>query len=173
MNRNIFAGSSVAPDLVGLSFLAPRGELAVARFPPHRLLAGSAAVVAVLLFCSCNSQGKLHPVHGQVIVAGKPAEGALVVFHRIGETSPDYPKPSGQVDADGSFTLGTYAAGDGAPVGEYIVAIAWLGDVAQANPVTGEIPTKLSARYAEVKSSPLRAQVKEGPNEIPAFQLPK
>ena len=143
------------------------------RLPPHRLLAGSAAVVVAVLFCSCNSQGKLHPVRGQVFVAGKPAQGALVVFHRIGETSPDYPKPSGQVGADGSFSLGTYVLGDGAPVGEYIVAIAWLGDVAQANPVTGEIPVKLPARYAEVKSSPLRAQVKEGANEIPAFQLPK
>lgn len=55
------------------------------------------------------------------------ATGALVVFHptdpavekRIGG------KPFGKVKEDGTFTLTSYAEGDGAPEGEYGVTVQW------------------------------------------------
>jgi hypothetical protein len=130
------------------------------------------AVLAVL-FAGCGSRPRLHPVRGQVFVAGKPAHGAIVVFHLLDSTSPDAPKPSGRVGPDGSFTLSTFAPGDGAPPGEYGVAIAWLDDASSANPVTGELPVKLSPRYAQPATSQLRARVEERANDIPAFRLDK
>src|SRR5262249_23227621 len=115
----------------------------------------------------------LHPVRGQVFVAGKPAVGAVVVFHPVDSPAADAPKPSGRVTADGSFTLSTYVPGDGAPAGDYAVAIAWFGDGAQADPVTGERPMKLAPHYADPSTSRLSARIKDGPNAVPAFKLPK
>jgi hypothetical protein len=132
----------------------------------------SVAVLAALLAGSCGTKLKLHPVRGQVFVAGKPAHGAIVVFHPLDTSSPDAPKPSGRVGADGSFTLSTFSPGDGAPAGEYGVAIAWLDD-APPHPVTGEVPAKLSPRYSQPSTSRLVVRVAEGVNEVPPFKLDK
>src|SRR5262249_20625009 len=99
--------------------------------------------------------------------------GAIVVLHPLEPPAPGSRPPSGRVETDGSFTLSTFVPGDGAPAGDYRVAIAWLADVSRADPVTGEVPRKLAPRYADPKTSDLRAQVKEGPNELPPFQLSK
>jgi hypothetical protein len=135
-----------------------------------RLLALAAA--AVLPSCARSPKVALYPVRGQVFVAGKPAVGAAVVFHPRPE-GPEALRPSGVVSEDGSFTLGTYAPGDGAPPGQYDVAIAWFADHSQADPKTGEVPVKLSPHYADPATSRLQATVNEGPNEIPAFNLAK
>jgi hypothetical protein len=131
-----------------------------------------AAALAPLGSCSQGPKAALHPVRGQVFVAGRPAVGASVVFHPR-PAGPESLRPSGVVGEDGSFTLGTYAPGDGAPAGEYDVAIAWFGDRTRADPKTGEVPLQLSPQYADPTTSRLRATVKEGPNEIPAFKLAK
>jgi hypothetical protein len=132
-----------------------------------------AAALVALLACSCNSSPALYPVRGSVFVDGKPAEGAVVVFHRVGETALNARKPSGRVGKDGTFTLTTHTSGDGAEAGEYLVAIAWLGDASRINSTTGEVPVRLSPKYADPKSSNLRATVKEGTNELPPYRLPK
>jgi hypothetical protein len=141
--------------------------------PVPGCLAASLVGSLTLLLCpSCGPKVKLYAARGQVFVAGKPAEGAVVVLHPV-PAAPGAPTPSGRVAADGSFTLGTFQAGDGAPAGDYVVAIAWRGDVARANPVTGEVPTKLSPTYADPAQSPLRARITEGANDIPAFHIPR
>ena len=72
-----------------------------------------------------------------------------------------------------ALSLGTFAKRDGAAIGEYIVAIAWYDANAQADPQTGERPLKTRAEYADPATSPLRAQIAAGKNEIQAFQLSK
>jgi hypothetical protein len=111
----------------------------------------------------------LHQVKGQIFVAGKPAEGAIVVFHPV-EPSGDR-KPSARVGADGSFSLGTFAPADGAMPGDYIVAVAWLGEPNEAYRQANVIPSKSSPLFADPQTSPLRVQVKEGSNEIPPILL--
>ena len=144
------------------------------RASPIRLAVPAVAgIVGTLLVSSCSARVALHPVRGKVLVAGKPAVGAIVVLHPLEPPALGLRPPSGRVEADGSFTLSTLVAGDGAPAGEYRVAIAWLGDVSKADPVTGEVPVKLAPRYADPKTSDLRAHIKEGPNELPPFQLTK
>src|SRR5438128_11867021 len=86
-------------------------------------LLGGLALLAVLPACSRRS---LYPVRGAVLVNQKPAEGALVVFHPIDDAEGTAPKPRGNVQADGSFTLSTHEKDDGAAVGEYVVTINWL-----------------------------------------------
>ena len=127
--------------------------------------------LAVLSLCSCGPPVAVHPASGQVFVDGQPAVGALVVLHPVDPASKPTVKPSGRVDAAGSFALSTFRSRDGAPVGEYVVAIAWFDDAAQADPQTGEIPTKTRADYADPATSPLRVRIEAGKNVIPVFQL--
>jgi hypothetical protein len=111
----------------------------------------------------------VHPVRGKVLFQGKPAKGAFVFFVPVNEPpdTPD-PRPRAEVGDDGSFTLSMYGIDDGAPVGEYKVAVTWEGKVL---PDGREEPLdKLMGRYS-VASTRLKATVKEGPNELPPFQL--
>jgi hypothetical protein len=138
------------------------------RFPFTALL----AALTALSVCSCGRQSAgVHPVHGLVFVAGQPAAGAIVVFHALHNSSIDAPRPSGRVAADGSFVLSTFAPGDGAPAGEYGVAVAWYGD-APPDPVTGQRAVKLAPGYGNRAVTPLRAVVRDRATDLPAFNLP-
>jgi hypothetical protein len=116
---------------------------------------------------------KLNPVRGQVFFQDKPAEGATVVFQPADASDLNAPKPSGVVGADGSFTLSTFAAGDGAPAGDYIVVITWFPKDAKPDPATGEVKNRLPDVYGSRPTSMLRAKVSEGPNELQPFKLTK
>src|SRR5438874_776593 len=89
--------------------------------------------LAALAVAGCGRKlTDVYPVRGQVFYNGKPTPGARVVFHpvRAGEAKSAVQThlPTGEVQADGSFTLRTHPLGDGAPAGEYLVAIVWLDD---------------------------------------------
>jgi hypothetical protein len=129
--------------------------------------------MAAFVLCSCGPSVTVHPASGQVFVDGQPAVGALVVLHPIDPTGKSAVRPSGRVDAAGSFVLSTFRSRDGAPVGEYAVAVAWFDDAAKADPQTGEIPTKARADYADPATSPLRVRIDAGKNVIPVFLLSK
>src|SRR5262249_18859054 len=68
------------------------------------------------------------------------------------------------VEPDGSFTLTTYVANDGAPVGDYAVAVTLR------TPPWDELgkpgPNQLPARYGQPQTSGLRAKVIEGTKEL-------
>lgn len=144
-----------------------------------RVRAYSGLLLAVGLFAaalsvsSCGPPVPIHPASGQVFVDGEPAVGALVVLHPVGPSAKLTARPSARVDASGSFVLSTFRARDGAPAGEYVVAIAWLDDAAKADAQTGAVPTKARAEYADPAISPLRVRIEAGKNAIPAFQLSK
>ena len=131
---------------------------------------------ATLVLCSACQKGQpFYPVRGQVFVAGKPAEEALVVFHPVEDTDPPALRPSARVQADGSFTLRSYdpktcpTPKDGAPAGEYRVTVTWVP--ANYTEYRNVLPDKLQGRYSDPKTSGLRAVVKGEPNELPPFQL--
>lgn len=82
----------------------------------------AACVLAAVLLLGCD-QGRpaLYPVSGVVTFrSGDPVRHATIEF------VPEKPGPSprGRVDATGRFVLGTYAGGDGAPAGDYLVVVA-------------------------------------------------
>jgi hypothetical protein len=123
---------------------------------------------AALLLGSCRKEGPtLHPVRGKLLFQNQPADGATVVFH---PTDPKAPKPAGRVAADGSFTLSTYPHGEGAPAGDYLVAVTWLPPNARD---VENAKNRLPERYAQPGSSTLKATVKAGPNELEPFLLSK
>ena len=135
----------------------------------------AAGVLGCLLLSSCQRGVTAYPVRGQVLVGGKPAVGATVVFHPADAADPRALRPAGVVQEDGSFTLRSYdpqtcpTPMDGAPAGEYLVTVNWLPpDYAEYRNV---LPDKLNGRYVDPKTSGLRATVKPEPNDLPPFRL--
>jgi hypothetical protein len=146
----------------------------------HRPGRPAAALLIALCCTSCSRGPQYYPVRGQVLANGKPADGALIVFHPDGTTDPHALRPSATVRPDGSFELQTYVAADramkdGAPAGPYQVTCVWFP---APSPNAGEnalkvdvLPDKLGRRYADPGRSGLRAEVLTQPTELPPFKL--
>ncbi|MGI9427250.1 MAG: carboxypeptidase regulatory-like domain-containing protein [Bythopirellula sp.] len=120
---------------------------------------------------------KTYPTTGTVLVNGKPAEGATVIYCPVGG-SEEFAKerPWDKTDGEGKYELTTFEKGDGAPAGDYTVMIKWTGppravpDGVDADRVTG--PTdRLKGRYFHPQNSGLTATVEKDRNDIPPFDL--
>ena len=128
-------------------------------------------VVMVLALASagCSKQAPqtlpVHPVTGKVTFDGRPAAGALVVFHPK-DASAGLPTPNALVDKQGNYTLSSYTAGDGAPAGEYVVTVVWRLMVQK----DGEFepgPNLLPPQVSKPATSKIVARVTEGTNTVP------
>jgi hypothetical protein len=132
----------------------------VLRFPHHAVRFVLAVMAGLVVSCGGAARKPVYPVHGQVFVGkDQPASGALVVFHHLGDD--DLNKPRAYVEEDGSFSLTTYAKGDGAPEGEYVVTIEWRPP--SANPFGSKKleADKLKGRYSDPKKSSLRCRIEK------------
>src|SRR5262245_59020222 len=90
----------------------------------RRLLVGTA--VFAVSACGEGRFQKTFKVSGQVLLDGKPVPGVNVRFiPRDNARFVMAETPQGVTDTEGRFTLTTYYTGDGAPAGEYLVAIAF------------------------------------------------
>src|SRR5262245_237997 len=85
-------------------------------------------LAAALLCPACaRKEGRkpVHPVQGKVLMDSRPAAGATVVLRPADDLDAEanWPEgfPRGHAGADGTFTISTYSAGDGAPAGKYVV----------------------------------------------------
>jgi hypothetical protein len=107
----------------------------------------------------------VYPVRGTVLFEGSPAPNAVVTFHL---TNPDTKRftraGDAMAEADGAFALSTYVANDGGPAGEYAVTVVWWNPLVDAEGKPG--PNLLPERYAKPETTPLKAVVKPGPNEV-------
>ncbi|HEY7328334.1 MAG TPA: hypothetical protein VH592_11870 [Gemmataceae bacterium] len=137
---------------------------------PKRLLS-TLVVLSFALLCSACSSGRkpVQPVRGQILVDGKPAAQAQVLFHPA-DGAKEEPHPTGQTDDQGYFDLTSYAKGDGAPEGNYVVTVTWFRvyqDVSREVVRYNALPQ----RYAAPDSSQLRVTVAKGSNELNPLQL--
>ncbi len=133
------------------------------------------AAVVVVAAAGCGgaagSRPAVHPVAGRVEVCDRPAAGAHVAFLRL-PLDADVARgacPSGVCRPDGTFALTTYAAGDGAPAGEYVVTVVWPNDALPADECNCPDPAahdRLYGLYADARTSALRATVRVGANEV-------
>jgi hypothetical protein len=148
--------------------------------PARAALPGLALAALTLLGASCRKGPLCYPVRGQLLVGNQPAEGALVVFVPAPDPGGQAPRPSATVGADGSFTLQTYdsqtrTTQTGAPPGAYVVTVLWQPEEAKdpsRERTSADLPDRLQARYADPATSPLRAEVKPGGNDLEPFRLP-
>jgi hypothetical protein len=137
-----------------------------------------ALVAAAALACGCSgtsgpAKKVCYPVKGQLLVQGKPAEGALLIFQPKENANPadwsaGYPHATSQ--ADGKFEVSTYSDNDGAPAGDYVVLVSWSAPNPQNEEASG--PDKLGGRYADPATSKLTAKVEARPTELPPINLP-
>jgi hypothetical protein len=125
---------------------------------------------ATLLASACSSSKvPLYHVEGKVLFNDKPAHGAIVWLHPVQASDSSIPKPRGKTSQDGTFRLGTFDSKDGAPAGRYYVSVYW-----NAETKAGDIDGKnlLPTRYQDPRKSGLPiVDIKEGTNQLPAFQL--
>jgi hypothetical protein len=129
------------------------------------------ALVACVAGCGGPSRPAVHPVTGHVFFQKTtPAAGAFVVFQPVtdGLEKAMAARPFAKVESDGSFSLTTYEAGDGAPEGEYGVTVVWAPPAASKGPRITDggatLPDKLGGRYGNPKKPALKASVKKGEN---------
>jgi hypothetical protein len=117
----------------------------------------------------------VHPVRGKLLVDGQPAVRAQVTFHSVTDKRPEAVHPVGHVDEQGQFTLSSYHKGDGAPEGEYQVTVVWYLATPNPNRARGGEEylsvNYLPEDYARLESSPLKARISKGANELPPFEL--
>lgn len=138
-----------------------------------RLAPVLAAACLVVVGCEPGKPAAV-PAGGKVMFKKTtPAAGALVVFH---PTDPAVEKtiggkPFATVKEDGTFTLTSYAEGDGAPEGEYGVTVDWrvkgketgfsIGDSGSAG------TPKLKPKYSNPQQPFTKVTVKKGePNQF-------
>jgi hypothetical protein len=139
--------------------------------PPARLLLLLFAGVLLLGLPSCRKNDKpVFPAAGKVFCKGKPAEGATVTLVPLADADPQRPRPGGQVGSDGTFRLSTYASYDGAPPGNYAVLIVFPSAARKIDDENAG-PDLLQGRYANPKTTPLKAEIKEETNELPPFNV--
>lgn len=128
---------------------------ALRRVRPAALAIGLAAV-------GCGDEAPkipLFPTSGRVLVGSEPAEGVEVRFFDAANVNdPDRPHPFAATDAEGRFDLGTFEAGDGAPVGRYKVMLLWP----KGPPGPGVPRDRFGNAYTNPAQSPFEATVAEG-----------
>jgi hypothetical protein len=137
---------------------------------PRLRLGLNCGLILALLFLSagCGQDAKLGRVHGVVRIDGKPLATGTVRF------VPDAGRAaSGQIQSDGTYSLGTYGKADGALIGTHRVAIIAYqkAEVAESNTrpadvtaVNPNVKPLVPARYMAVGTSGLTFEVKPGDN---------
>ncbi len=120
-----------------------------------------------------------YPVSGTVTMNGQPVARATLSFQLVDGSG----SAAGVTDNEGRYKLTTFAAGDGALPGQYVVAITQFeepppgagvpDDHPDYNPNLPEfIPQNLlPKRYASTATSGLKATVVEGKNTSVDFEL--
>jgi len=111
---------------------------------------------------------KVHDVVGRLCVGDQPARNASIAFHPI-DQGRSRVCPVGVTGADGDFRLTSYRYGDGAPAGEYVVTIVWPDETKPIDECECPRPEehdRLRGAYADRESSPIRARIVPGKNEV-------
>jgi hypothetical protein len=135
-----------------------------------KTLCGGMVWALLLALAGCGS-GKYVPVSGQLMFSdGTPAtglEGRQVVFEPVGSGEIPEGQSTGAIDAQGKFTMGTEALGDGVPAGMHRVLIS------EAT-ATGDVPPPpiIDPKYNRFETSGLQYEVKAG-GPPPEFKLDK
>jgi hypothetical protein len=139
-------------------------------------LAVAFALLAGLIAASGCGDGKIprYPVHGSVNIDGRPADGAMVIFCPVGGSEAvQKTRPFGFTGPDGKFELTTLNKADGSPTGEYKVLIQWPAN-AQEEATAGRRTLgadRLNGRYMNLQKTQLTATIKDGPTDLPPFEL--
>lgn len=139
----------------------------------RRAVALVVGVVVALAAAGCgDGRLKCHPVSGQVLYNGEPLSGVDLAFHPVDPKNDTGYPPHATTDADGKFTLTTYQKDDGAPAGEWKVAVAFaVQAVDEGSDQAKKLPFQVPAQYQRKDSTPLTVSVKPGSNTLEPLKL--
>lgn len=124
--------------------------------------------VAALALIGCGDDGRLPtaPVSGVVTLDGRPViEGEVLFLPATGRPA------RGKLDADGRFTLRTYASSDGAVVGTHRVGVVAFRGEATPESETQTIEWLVPEHYANPETSGLSFEVQPGQTNPANFTL--
>jgi len=141
----------------------------------QRTLLPAVSILAVAaMFVGCNRSGPpripTHPTTGSISFQGQPLEGAFLVLHPKGPATAEAPPATAHVQPDGTFKVSTFAAGDGAPAGEYVVTAQWQKLVKTGNDFAPG-PNLLPPKYASPTTSDVTVTIVAGQNQLPPIAL--
>jgi hypothetical protein len=141
-----------------------------AAFSASSRILAAGMLVFVLSGCNKGHGIKLYPVKGVVFLNGQPAKDVNVMFTPVTPIQLEGRNigSSAVTEEDGSYRLMTFEENDGAPAGEYQVAISFPMNRYNKNQSGID---RLKGKYSNPKTSGLTAKVEEKNNEIPPFQL--
>ncbi|HMO35757.1 MAG TPA: metallophosphoesterase, partial [Gemmatales bacterium] len=117
-----------------------------------------------------RDQRATFPATGTVTLNGKPLENAEVIFYYKVPPEEQAKAKGAQVirssdgitNAQGDFTLSTYTLADGAPKGEFIIAVVPFKTRTGLPVQSPQIPEV----YSKWQTSPLKATITEGKNDF-------
>jgi hypothetical protein len=154
------------------------------------LAAWFALCFGAVVFLGCSSSDGDHPpvysVKGKVLFKGAPVSSGVVLFELEGgdQTPSNGAQPgggplraSGQIAPDGSFHLIAYQGADGVPAGNYKVGISSVPPRTEGNILEASASAKkgnpdvLHGKYADPKTSGLKAEVFKDKANEPTFDL--
>lgn len=139
---------------------------------PYSFALVVAAAATILAASGCGPAGEarpdLMPVTGQLSINGKPASGAMLVFHPSSKVDFDArgTRPRATVEQDGHFQVTTYQSGDGIPVGDYDLSVLWFDNPDGSNP-----HDKLGGQYAVPERSNLHVTISDGTSELAPLEI--
>jgi hypothetical protein len=139
-------------------------------FVQHKLLFWSG--IAIFL-TACSADGgrvPIYPVKGKVAVKGEVTVGALVVLYRTQPVGEKDLRPSAKIGQDGTFSLTTYVANDGAPAGLYTATIQWNKLVKKGQDYSAGANV-VPKQYAARETSPWKINVESKPNELAPINI--
>jgi tetratricopeptide (TPR) repeat protein len=150
---------------------APRPPFLETYKRPLSITAGVAAALILLVVLGPklfgNGRVRVYRAGGKADFEGKPMAKATIILHPVEARSVPFPLPCATVQEDGTFILGTYRKGDGAPEGEYKVTVQWVVATPRNRFPTNVLPPK----YSDAQSSDLTVRIKSGSNALPPFQF--
>jgi hypothetical protein len=136
----------------------------------HAAVVLAASVAFTSLGCSkADNHVPVYPVTGKIQYQGKPINGAFVTLEPKTHVE-GVPGSRATVQADGTFAVTTFNGGDGAPAGEYTLAVQWSKPILRNNEYVGS-PNLLPAKYASPKTSGLIVSVAAGENQLKPIVL--
>lgn len=135
-------------------------------------LCSPALVLVIVAGCGGSGTVPTIPVTGTVTHNGQPLDGVSVGF------LPASGRPASAItDAQGKFTLSTFANGDGAVAGPHKVVISESASEPEPMPGTPEAEnwkprkSRVAAKYTNAEKTPLTANVEDGGKNDFTFDL--
>jgi hypothetical protein len=139
---------------------------------PLVLFRGACSLIflAAIFSLGCSKRGGMEtaPVSGKVAYRGKAVPTGTVMF-----VPAEGPAATGEIAKDGTYTLTTYKAGDGAVIGKHKVTITALEGMGESLPEqrSPTPPPLIPAKYLSDTTSGLTADVKAGTTNQINFDL--